>query len=47
MLPIFFIPTHNLVIGALLAITLGLAAGAIPAFQAMQLKIAEALRRGG
>lgn len=47
MLPIFFIPTHNLVIGALLAITLGLAAGAIPAFQAMQLKISEALRRGG
>lgn len=47
MLPIFFIPANNLILGALLAITLGLVAGAIPAFQAMQLKISEALRRGG
>jgi len=47
MLPIFFIPTNNLVIGVLLAIALGIVAGALPAFQAMQLKIAEALRRGG
>jgi putative ABC transport system permease protein len=47
MLPIFFIPTNNLIIGALLAIALGIVAGAIPAFQAMQLKISEALRRGG
>ena len=47
MLPIFFIPTNNLIVGALLALTLGLVAGAIPAFQAMQLKISEALRRGG
>ncbi len=47
MLPIFFIPTNNLILGALLAIALGIVAGAIPAFQAMQLKISEALRRGG
>jgi putative ABC transport system permease protein len=47
MLPIFFIPTNNLILGSLLAIALGIIAGAIPAFQAMQLKISEALRRGG
>jgi putative ABC transport system permease protein len=47
MLPIFFIPTNNLVTGALLAVLLGIVAGALPAFQAMQLKISEALRRGG
>lgn len=47
MLPIFFIPVNNLILGALLAIVLGLVAGAIPASQAMQLKISEALRRGG
>ncbi|MES2439087.1 MAG: ABC transporter permease [Verrucomicrobiota bacterium] len=47
MLPIFFIPNSSLVIGALLAISLGLTAGALPALQAMNLKIADALRRGG
>lgn len=46
MLPIFFIPTNSLVVGAVLAIALGLAAGALPAWQAMRLKISEALRRG-
>jgi putative ABC transport system permease protein len=45
MLPVFFVPTNNLIIGAVLAIALGIVAGAIPAFQAMQLKISEALRR--
>jgi putative ABC transport system permease protein len=47
MLPIFYIPADNLVLGALLAIALGIVAGAIPACRAMQLKISEALRRGG
>ena len=47
MLPIFFIPTNSLIIGGVLAVALGIVAGAIPAFQAMQLKISEALRRGG
>lgn len=47
MLPVFYIPTNHLVIGAVLAVVLGIVAGAIPAFQAMQLKISEALRRGG
>jgi putative ABC transport system permease protein len=47
MLPIFFIPTGNLITGAVLAVALGIIAGVIPAFQARQLKISEALRRGG
>jgi len=47
MLPVFYIPTNNLVIGAVLAIALGVIAGALPAVQAMRLKISEALRRGG
>jgi putative ABC transport system permease protein len=47
LLPVFYLPTGTLVTGALLAIALGVIAGAIPAFQAMRLRIAEALRRGG
>lgn len=47
LLPLFMLPTHTLVHGGLFALGLGLVAGAIPAFQAMQLKISEALRRGG
>lgn len=47
MRPLFFIPTNNLILGALLASAFGVGAGAIPAFQAMHLKISEALRRGG
>ena len=46
MLPVFYIPTNNLVIGAALAIALGIIAGALPALQAMRLKISDALRRG-
>jgi putative ABC transport system permease protein len=47
LLPVFYLPTRSLVTGAMLAIALGVVAGAIPAFQAMRLRIAEALRRGG
>ena len=47
MLPIFFIPLESMILGAALAIALGIIAGALPAWQAMQLKISEALRRGG
>jgi putative ABC transport system permease protein len=47
LLPVFYLPEKSLITGALLAIALGIIAGAIPAFQAMQLRIAEALRRGG
>jgi putative ABC transport system permease protein len=47
LLPVFILPTQSLVSGALLAVALGIIAGALPAWQAMQLKIADALRRGG
>jgi putative ABC transport system permease protein len=45
MLPVFFLPTRYLGIGAGIAIALGLAAGLLPALQAMRLQIAVALRR--
>ena len=47
LLPIFYLPARSLITGALLAIALGIVAGAMPAMQAMRLRIAEALRRGG
>jgi putative ABC transport system permease protein len=46
MLPVFFIPENSLILGAVLAVVLGLVAGALPALQAMRLKISDALRRG-
>lgn len=46
-LPIFFFPPDDLVLGALLVLLLGLAAGALPAWGAMRLRTVEALRRGG
>jgi len=45
LLPTFFIPPHNLALGAGLVLALGLATGAVPALQAMRLGVAEALRR--
>jgi putative ABC transport system permease protein len=45
--PIFFIPTHALITGAVLALTLGFVAGILPALQAMRLRLADALRREG
>ena len=47
MLPTFFVPTRALVLGSGLVLLLGLIAGAIPAFSAMTLRTAEALRRNG
>jgi putative ABC transport system permease protein len=44
-LPIFFFPRQNLLWGILIAFALGLAAGWLPARQAMRLRIADALRR--
>lgn len=45
LLPVFFIPTRDLVIGGVLVLALGLLTGALPALQAMRLGVAEALRR--
>ena len=46
MLPIFILPPRDVVIGAVMIVVLGLVAGALPAFNAMHLKITDALRRG-
>jgi putative ABC transport system permease protein len=45
MLPVFYLPVRYLLIGVLFVIGLGLAAGILPALQAMRLRIADALRR--
>jgi len=45
LLPLFYIPTPNLVLGGALVLILGLITGAIPALQAMRLGVADALRR--
>ncbi len=45
MLPIFVLPTRDVVLGGALIVGLGLLAGALPATNAMNLKITDALRR--
>ncbi len=45
MLPMFYLPPHDLAIGAGQVVVLGIVAGIFPAIQAMRLRIAEALRR--
>jgi len=45
LLPAFFLPTADLVRGALVALALGVVAGIMPAVQAMRLRIVDALRR--
>ena len=45
LLPIFILPAADVAIGAALIVGLGLVAGMLPAFSAMQLKITDALRR--
>jgi putative ABC transport system permease protein len=45
LLPMFYIPSRDLAIGAALVAGLGVAAGIFPALQAMRLRIAEALKR--
>jgi putative ABC transport system permease protein len=45
MLPAFMLPTRDLVTGAWLMLALGVLAGALPAAQAMRLRITDALRR--
>jgi putative ABC transport system permease protein len=44
-LPIFYFPVRDLLTGVLLVLLLGLATGALPAVQAMRLRIVDALRR--
>ncbi|HYU34129.1 MAG TPA: FtsX-like permease family protein [Thermoanaerobaculia bacterium] len=44
-LPIFFLPTRDLVVGVVLIFLFGIAAGFLPAAQAMRLRIVDALRR--
>jgi putative ABC transport system permease protein len=45
LLPAFLLPGRDLLTGVWLMLALGLLAGAIPAAQAMRLKITDALRR--
>ena len=45
MLPAFMLPTRDLFVGAGLMLAVGLLAGALPASQAMRLRITDALRR--
>ena len=45
MLPLFFFPTLDVLLGAALSVALGLVAGIFPALQAMRLRVADSLRR--
>jgi len=45
LLPVFYLPTRDLLTGLLLIAGLGFFSGILPALQAMRLRIAEALRR--
>lgn len=45
MLPLFFFPVKDLIVGIGIAAGLGLVTGIFPAFQAMRLRVADALRR--
>ena len=44
-LPVFFMPLADLAVGVLIVLSMGLAAGILPAIQAQRLRIADALRR--
>jgi putative ABC transport system permease protein len=46
-LPIFILPDRDIVIGAIAILVLGIVSGAMPAIQAMRLRISDALRREG
>jgi putative ABC transport system permease protein len=45
MLPLFFFPVRDLIIGLGISLLLGLVTGIFPALQAMRLRVADALRR--
>jgi putative ABC transport system permease protein len=41
----FYLPTHRITLGIVLIMAMALVAGIVPAFQALRLQIADALRR--
>jgi putative ABC transport system permease protein len=45
LLPLFYFPFHDVLVGVLLSVVLGVVTGFFPAVQAMRLRVAEALRR--
>jgi putative ABC transport system permease protein len=45
MLPLFYLPTNDLLLGLAISVALGLITGILPAQQAMRLRVADALRR--
>lgn len=45
LLPLYFFPFHDVLIGLALSLALGVVTGFFPALQAMRLRVAEALRR--
>src|SRR5207244_4132085 len=45
--PLFFIPEHDLIIGAVLALALGFVAGGFPGVDAVCLRLVGAVPRGG
>lgn len=45
--PLFALPARDIAIGAALALVLGVVTGALPGWQAMRLRVADALRREG
>ncbi len=47
LLPIFYLPARDILLGLGVVVVLGLVAGFLPAIQAMRLRIAVALRRNG
>ena len=44
-LPVFYLPSRDLLLGVGLAVALGLVTGILPAYQALRLRIVDALRR--
>lgn len=44
-LPVFFFPPNDIVLGGVIMVALGLATGILPALQAMRLRVVDAIRR--
>jgi len=45
LLPLFFLPTRDLLVGLGISVALGFATGIFPAYQALRLRVSDALRR--